>query len=216
MASRQWLDHVTTTVLRRGLPAEYVARLAEELRDHVAELEEHEPGATAEARLGAAEAVADTAVREYRAGRFAGRHPILVFLLVPVLAVEFALNVYVHAGIQLVEGIGGMESPFAVGLSHVLTWLCGFVVPVGVLGLLWWVYRRSGRPRAWFAVSGAVVAVLAGLFFAEFTPPNGTAEAELVAEFRFAQSWVQLFQFVAVVGPAVWLARPSRSPLAVS
>lgn len=207
MVSRQWLDDVMSIMRRRGLPADYTARMIEELHDHAAELEAHDPGTPAAARLGTAEAVAEAAVDEYRAGRFAGRHPILAFVVAPLFAIDLAFCLYINAGVELVEGIGGMESAFAVGLSHVLTRLCGFVVPVGVLALVWRVYRRSGRPRAWFAASGAVVAVLAGLFFAQFTPPSPDVEAELITEFRFARSWVQLLQFAAVAGLAAWLAR---------
>lgn len=214
MVSRQWLDDVMSIMRRRGLPADYAARMIEELHDHAAELAEHDPGTPAEARLGTAEAVAAAAVDEYRAGRFAGRHPILMFLVAPLFAVDLAFGLYITAGAELVERLGGMESAFAIGLSHVLTWLCGFAVPVGVLALLWRAYRRSGRPRVWFAATGAIVAVLAGLFFAQFTPPSTTAEADFVAEFRFARSWVQLLQFAAVAGLAAWLARPNRPALA--
>lgn len=214
MANRQWLERVWAAVVRSGLPPEYASRLLEELRDHAAELGEHlTPGAEVEDRLGDPDAVAANAVREYRAGTFTGRHPVLSFVVAPLFGVVFAWNVYIIAGTELVESFGGMESAFAIGLSHVLTWLSGFVVPAVAVAVLWRMHRRSGRPRGWFAVGGALVAVLAGLFFAEFTPPNDDAEANLIIEFHFAQSWVQAVQFAAATALAIRLATdPARRP----
>jgi hypothetical protein len=218
MPNRQWLERVSELMSRRGLPADYAARVLEELADHAAAIEEEDPGRPAEARLGSAEAVAGAAVDEYRAGSFAGRFPVVPFVLAPLFVVEAAFLAYFHAGIYVVEGLGGMESAFAVGLSYVLTRLSGFVVPGTALSLLWRLFRRCGRPRAWFVAAGLIVVVWAGLYFAQFTPPVGGAEAELIAELRFAGSWAQLFQFAAAAGLTGWLVArcPCRSrPLAV-
>jgi hypothetical protein len=213
MPNRQWLERVSDLMRRRGLPADYAARVLDELADHAAALEEEDPDRPAEARLGSAEAVAGAAVDEYRAASFAGRFPVVAFVLAPLFVLEAAFLAYFHTGIYVVEGLGGMESAFAVGLSHVLTRLSGFVVPGAAVAVLWRLFRRCGRPPVWFAAAGLIVVVWAGLYFAQFTPPTDGTEADLLVELRFAESWVQLLQFAAAAGLTGWLVArcPCRS-----
>src|SRR5262245_18302872 len=85
----QPLDKLRRDLLCRGLPGDYVSRAVQELADHHADLVEAdavESGLSAEAaweELGDVEQLGEELVRKYRARSFAGRHPLLTFLIAP-------------------------------------------------------------------------------------------------------------------------------------
>lgn len=86
MLHRPWTERVEDELSRRGVPARYRRRLLAELRDHVEDLKEEVMMQTEDAldaRLGDPEILAAQAAEEYRRTRWASRHPLLVFGLLP-------------------------------------------------------------------------------------------------------------------------------------
>lgn len=206
MPPPRWLDQVRRAVVRRGLPADYADRLVTELREH-AEDAGNDPAA-----LGPPEAVAAAAVRGYRSDRWAGRHPVLTQLVAPLFTALFGWVVFVNAGVWLVDRLGGTHDPISLAVAHVLVFASRFAVPQAAVGGLWWLHRRSGRPRWWFAAGGATVALFAATYAIHFTPPGEAAdhEPEVLVLFTRPESWWSAAQAAAVALPVLMLARPDR------
>ena len=98
-----WLEQVRRCCRKQHLPAVYVQRLVDELADHHFDLMEDSmrmdanaskttsPNLTdsTTARLGSPLDVAARAAQEYRQTRFCGRHPILAFVVLPIVSLPF-------------------------------------------------------------------------------------------------------------------------------
>ena len=88
MARPQWRDRLREELRKRNLPPAYAARLIEELADHVTDLEQENPSMDAqmlvEEKLGSPESLAEAAAAALAGRTFAGRHPVLMFLVVPI------------------------------------------------------------------------------------------------------------------------------------
>src|SRR5262249_4843710 len=98
MPNQQPLDTLRTHLLRRGLPRHYVRRVVGELEDHQQDLLDEQTilptdsgtAPTPHERLGDLTALTDRIVAEYQSRRFAGRHPVLAFVVAPIpLALAF-------------------------------------------------------------------------------------------------------------------------------
>ena len=106
MANLPWLDDVLGRLEKRGLPPSYVRRLADELSDHLEDLQEQNMGKEADVslQLGKPEQVAAAAVAAYRRRSFSGRHPVAAFFffaITPVLPL-FLLAVVAEAAFSIV------------------------------------------------------------------------------------------------------------------
>jgi hypothetical protein len=90
--AKRWLDELRTELARRKLPRPYVERLVEELSDHYLDCMEDRMSTDANdlhgvfQRLGSPGQVAAQAAEEFRCARFSRRHPVLMFVLLPVLS----------------------------------------------------------------------------------------------------------------------------------
>ena len=206
MATRHWLERVRRAVVRSGLPAGYADRLASELRDHAEDC--GDPAA-----LGDPDAVAASAVAEYRRGRLAGRFPVLAQLLAPLLFALVGWVGYIHAGVWVVERFGDTHDPLSLAVAEALVLASRFVVPLAAVGVLWQLHRRSGRPRGWFAAGGAVVTVMAACYFVRFTPPALAAdhEPELITALFGPASWWSVAQGGAVAAAVLLVLVFARS-----
>ncbi len=206
MPPQPWLEAVWRTVVRRGLPAAYADRL-------VVELGEHAEDSGDPATLGPPDEIAAAAVRGYRSGRWAGRHPVLAQVVAPLLLAYLGWVVYVTAGVWLVERIGEARDPLSLAVAHVLVFASRFAAPLAAVGGLWLVHRRSGRPRWWFAGGGAAVALLAAAYAIHFTPPAEAAdhEPEVLAFFFGPASWWSVAQAGAVAAAVLLLLARGRS-----
>ena len=95
MARPQWRDRLREELRKRNLPPAYAARLIEELADHVTDLEQENPNKDAqmlvEEKLGSPESLAEAAAVELAGRMFAGRHPVLTFLVAPIPATVLTL-----------------------------------------------------------------------------------------------------------------------------
>ena len=96
MPHRSWAEQVEHELARRGVPAGYRRRLLAELRDHADDLMEEEGSSmqtedVSNTRLGDPAALAEQAAMEYRRSRWASRHPLLAFGVLPLPAILLAM-----------------------------------------------------------------------------------------------------------------------------
>jgi len=169
MLRPSWVERVRAELVRRGLPPAYAARLLAELSDHAEEL-----GEGAEYRLGTPEDLAGAAVLAYRSGRLAGRHPVAVFLLLPLIAVVAGLLVHailVVAALEwLTSVVGQVDHPAVVWAVIASVRLIGYVSPLAVVAGGWLVHLESGRPVGWYLALALLVAGFAALIITGFDP----------------------------------------------
>src|SRR5687767_4504079 len=125
MDIQRLLDQLSYELQQRDLPAAYIARYVDELREHITDLIEERKSnmskdaltdAEVVAQIGAPVSLADAASVEFSRRSFFGRHPIATFLLAPIpLAVfawvaTFATMFSCGAGVVLLAQSLGMAS----------------------------------------------------------------------------------------------------------
>ena len=228
MGLQEPLRKLRSLLLRRGLPADYVRRAVQELADHHADLVEGEPrgvgvppatqiSATADdawRRLGDVEQIGDELVRKYRLRTFAGRHPLLSFVIAPLPATIvlwvvafFASWTAIFAVADLLGNAGSGEptTDWTTATDPLLLWLMQ-VVHYGVLAVppglaAWWfcrLARRSGRGLKWAAASCVLVLLLGYMVWSKLESPHDGQGGRLLLGLRapFLQSgdWALLQQ----------------------
>ncbi|MFO0948801.1 MAG: hypothetical protein U1D30_23235 [Planctomycetota bacterium] len=196
-------DRLARELRRRGLPAEYVERLIEEWQDHVDDLVVSQEGGhgmeaekicLAHHRVGDEPTLVDTAVKEFRKRTFAGRHPVLTFLLAPIPLTVVAWILYFFTGYLVgcvAVFLGGdwfriEGKPFAEWPAYVLWAQMAFVfaapiVPpllVTMLTCRWG--SMSGRSWLWPATACLLFAFLAGLFHINVEYPYAPGTGKLM------------------------------------
>ena len=91
MDAQQWLNQLQAALARQKLPPFYVERLVAELSDHITDSLEDRMSTDAKdlrhftSPLGTPAAVAAAAIGEFRKRRFSTRHPILTFVVLPIV-----------------------------------------------------------------------------------------------------------------------------------
>jgi hypothetical protein len=236
MPHRCWPDRLDDDLARRGVPARFRHRLLAELRDHADDLTEGE-GLTMtddvlNERLGRPAELAAHAAEEYRRARWASRHPLLVFGLLPLPATVLAfaatmLAVWVTGeGLALVLGdVDQLPRPAVVALAYTVAWGVRFVPFVMVAVLFTRVYLRSRVSGWWFAVGAAQVLLVAGSFFSSVhysDEPGGStwqvgfAWLPVPLQDGWAMplltlvGWAQLAQILMPVAVGVLMVRAAR------
>ncbi len=222
MAGRQWLDCLEAELRRRRLPTGDRARLLEELADHLSELEQETTSMDAqvllEERIGRPEAVAAMARSEFDRRTFAGRHPVLVFGVTPVLLVLGLLlaSLLVAWGVAWLACLTTPQlreqtvPPTAVqlGVMQAVVWfvrLTPFVVVA-------WAFAREGRriqrPKS-ILLSTAIVSALAFVFWMAVRAPADGVEGQVVfglaiQQVPHAEQWLQAALPLAIGVWAWW------------
>src|SRR4051812_27817540 len=127
MDAQRWLSRFRIELARHRLPPPYVERLAQELSDHIHDFMEDRMSTDAKdlprlgRHLGPPSRVATEAAAEYRRGRFAARHPVLMFILMPILSLPLLWAAYVIA-ILLAAKILGIESGEPTSTGPLADW----------------------------------------------------------------------------------------------
>lgn len=189
----QSLNTVRKTLIRRGLPANYVRRVVGELEDHQLDIAGEtavtdETTTTDSDRLGDFDQLAATLAERYQARTFAGRHPVVTFLLAPIPAVLMAwaaMLMVLFGVVQLYEiwfELSGKTisdlSSSVVGMALVM-YVAEIVVPPAVIAMFFsWLAYRGGKGMIWSCAATLLVAFAAlcfnsGLAF-PVTPGTGT------------------------------------------
>lgn len=176
MPPRSWAERVDDELVRRGVPARFRRRLLAELRDHSDDLKDEGmpmSDALLEERVGEPAALAATATDQYRRATWVGRHPLLVFGLLPVPAMLLALTGTVFALVAVAhlavwvfgeEGLSDLPRPVVAAAADALVWVLR-LVPFLLLGWLFTrLYLRHQIGRGWYAAAAAQVLFLAGSF----------------------------------------------------
>src|SRR5689334_6350813 len=126
MDRRQWVENVRNELAGQRLPRAYGERLLGELADHAEDWEAADgragiAGPTIEEALGTPAEVARIAAGKYRKTRFAGRHPVLVFVIAP-LPLIFAIEILIAFGCsQLYNLVVGDDPYFRAGVTLMQT-----------------------------------------------------------------------------------------------
>ena len=218
MQRQPWVDQLRNDLRRQGLPASYIDRLVEELADHAADLCKDQNMEVQEAydRLGVTARLASAARHEFDRGTFAGRHPVLTFVLGPVLftPIAFVVNLLVAFALAYLIAIAveiaapGLISDASPGSALEAWWVGLFNLYARFLPfcLVAWLYCRLGQRRASLRWSGAaclVTALIAGLTFTRWSVATdgspGTYMIGLGAPPNVRQLW-QMLPPLAIAG----------------
>lgn len=186
------LETLRARLLGRGLPSHYVARLVDELADHVCDLTEERAMSTEDAvlctleeRLGTPEQLVESAAKNYRGRTLPGRHPVIAFLIAPIPATLLGFAAFVFLGFGLLElsplvlgeafrleGKTGDQWPAAaVGAAWSLHYAAKIVPPALVAALFCVLaYRARLQPR-WALGACALVALVAAMYTSSMVLP---------------------------------------------
>jgi hypothetical protein len=234
-------------LLRRGLPEDYVKRAVQELADHHADLREaQQPGMTggeavAWQELGDVDRLGDELVRKYHARSFAGRHPLLTFVVAPlptILAmwsatfVGFWLAVWgvleaVSCVVDARTWADAEPPPLVEWVLMALQPALFYVPPAVVAWSFCRTARRSGRGPAWGAASCLLLALLAMFVVFDLRGPHDGQAASLMVglwSLGFSQKHLPITnQLLHMAAPlavgmlAIWQTRRREiAPFAVS
>ena len=200
MDARQWLEQVRAQLVLRKLPPRYVARLVSELSDHVTDLMEDPMCMDAcdlrEAvrPMGAPTDIADSAANEYRKVRFAGRHPVIAFVGLPVVVLPL-LWIGTIMAFVLIAKLAGFGEGGEMTIEHLPVWLgrslatliFGMVlVPIGLAALFFCrLARKAQIGRKWPLVACLVLGVIGGMAFFDVALP-GANQKGLLHDTKFS------------------------------
>ena len=199
---RRLLEKLQTELRGRGLPRAQIARLVEELADHLEDLNKEKEHAMRtdvngaacwQERLGTADELAEAAVANHQRARFAGRHPLVTFLLAPI-----PLFVVAWVGFMFLGITAARCAPLVLGDAYevtgkpvgqwpaVLVWgafamdCASRLVPQMLVGgLLCYLALRSGRGWRWGMLGCGLVALIAGLTFIQLDLPVEPGNGQL-------------------------------------
>jgi len=224
MDSRQWRERLRADLHRQRLPASYIDRLLEELADHLIDSQTENPSMGAQqalAQLGTTEQLATAARREYTGRTFAGRHPVLTFVLGPVLFVPI-LFVLLTLGLCLVlnaigyvlerAGVASFSSSAEteVWIEYwVTSCFNGFVRFIPFASAAWLFCRWGVRceMRRWALVACCIVALIAGFFMSKSVPAANGQPGLWIIGLAGRPDLRQLIQLLVPLAVAAWFLR---------
>lgn len=178
MPPLQWLERYRRELERRGVPLSFQKRFMEELQDHLFDLTEEITmpenippdtlSRTITDRLGAPEHVATATAAEYARGRFAARHPFVMFGVMP-LPVTLLLVVMLGIPFMLLFDVFGIAvevipRSVLVALAYTFMWLCRVVPCATAAAVFSRAYVHSKVSAWWFVAAAAQLLAFASLF----------------------------------------------------
>ncbi len=190
MDRQDWLEAVTQQLHSSGVCLTEQRRLLAELGDHIDDLycEERNHTMSIEAlesgllekRLGKPEEVAAAAVVHAPRDKFARRHPIVTFLLLPVPVLILLWTTYTLglAGVlQLFRDY--QDADWAVSLVGILIHGLAYVPAVALTLLIAWIAVRSRIRIAWWLAASTIVALVSWLMMVSFSMPTTPGTGQL-------------------------------------
>jgi hypothetical protein len=174
-----WLDELRKEFVRRKLPPLYSQRLLADLSDHFNDFKEDRMSTDATDfesvvhQLGSPRDIGAAATAQYRRQRFSGRHPFLVFAVLPIVSLPVLF-------VSLLFGIGwllylivpeetlapnGVEPDWVPMVGQAL--ICAFIVlpAIGLSLMLCHSARKAALGWNWPLASCMLLAVLSGTVF---------------------------------------------------
>jgi hypothetical protein len=223
MVSLPWLDDVVVRMAGRGLPPAYVARLTEELSDHLQDLMEENMSMESEmvARLGRPEQVADAATVAYRQRSYLGRHPAAAFLVFAISPVV-SMVLLIALGGAAVAAVGILcrhlganmnlaPDQVAAQLLCLATVLVTVVIPAVLASVLYCkLATRLCLGRKWIIVSTGVLAAICSLCTSCVTFSNIPGKSTLTFGLGFPPGIGQLLQLLVPLAVACWFLWRTR------
>ena len=223
MHGQSWLDELHRQLTRKRLPPAYVARFVDELSDHVTDFLEDQMSTDALQshsvfdRFGAPQDLARRAAQEFRQRSFCGRHPILMFVVSPLLVMAagtFASVLAVVAVGRVCKWIdpalsSDRLSPTAVAGMRMLC-ICSPLAPAALTAALFaWLAARAGVPRRWPIITGAILGLLAGLaqldMYVSAAPGQSRLQLGLGFSTALTETVFQLSKFAVPLLIGIWI-----------
>ena len=231
MSNRPMLEAVAAELRRHGLPLADVARLLQELDDHMADLFAEQGGhmdermhanEPIEARLGRPEALVAAALANRRQASIFGRHPILSFIVAPIPVAILSWIGLLLLWLGLLEATGWMigekevlrDCPaLRVYALKAIEIGMRFLSPALAGALLCWCADRAGMSWRWTLAATCLVALVAEalVFQVKMSAEPGHGAVVFGLGFPVLQ-WINLVQLlvpIAVGAAFLWRARTS-------
>jgi hypothetical protein len=217
MSNQPPLSVLQADLLRQGLPAWYVRRVVEELEQHQQDIAA-EPGTAGHsptARLGDLQQLAERIVREFRASRFVGRHPVLSFVLFPIplailtwcmVTLGWALGLHLLVARFDLEGNATRWN----SMIYLLQLVTRFVPFTLAALLLSRAAYRAGR-GGWALIACVLVSLLAGSLVVTYRFKTGEQDGLLFCSPLFLRGpvpWSLHWQHVSALKQLLQLAVP--------
>lgn len=224
------LKHMRRDLLRRGLPAGYVERVIEEWSDHLEDLstaqfskEADMPVPSVRETFGSEAELAESAVLQFRARTFAGRHPIWTFLIAPIPLLLLCWVGYYSVLALLLsttrDRYFDRGSPAAHATYQMFFETSLLIPPVVATLILGRLALRSGQRSRWMIAACALVALVAATHQANLALPVGRGNGALMVGFGVGRNpeWQQA-AFPLVIGGAFlwWMRRKMPTPSGTS
>lgn len=224
MVKPPWHDRLRDELRKRGLPPTYSARLIEELTDHFTDIQKEnlsmEAQTSAEEQLGSPELLASAAQKLIPGRTFAGRHPILTFLIGPIPAVAvmwFAVMLICDMCESFVTPLEPVQNGPPTAFEWIVAYGCFYVSRFLPFVLTAWLFARLGRRARrpmWGLLACGIVAYFAFVFQIGIGPP--TAQHNLYLWFRPELGlwhWQdRVIQAIVPLALGVWTWRQVRYP----
>jgi hypothetical protein len=230
--AQRWLEELRAELDRRKLPPFYVERLAGELSDHLTDFLEDRMSTDAKdlrgvmGRLGAPSHVASAAAAEYRRGRFSARHPVVTFLVMPLVSLPVLWTACIAAIVATLKLLG-LESGSPASTGPLAEW-AGAVMPYLVVGLLLVpaalsaaffcrLANKAALSWKWSMATCLLLAVFGGLVALRIVLPRGSMQGQIAFGFSLNAhpSASQILQFLlplVIGGLATWRRRGTNRP----
>jgi len=185
MVQPPWLDRLRRELRKRALPSTYSARLIEELTDHITDVQKENRSmdalTSADEKMGSPELLASVAERELIRLTFAGRHPIVAFVIGPIPAIILTLSGMITllqiCGWLIPAFTGGSATPDGTHTPTANEWtlIYGFLFfwrTVPFVLTAWFFIRLGRRARrpVWGLAACGIVASVATLFCTSMRP----------------------------------------------
>ncbi|MBI2823457.1 MAG: hypothetical protein HYX69_02060 [Planctomycetia bacterium] len=221
MDSQPWLNRVRNELRKARLPAAYAERLVEELSDHVTDLSEEQMSMEAREspsvveRLGPPVEVAQAAAKQYRRRTFCGRHPIVMFVVLPILIMPLAWFALVMAIVGVRElseflDLGRLSSqqftPTLVGAVRLLC-TAAVVAPAAIVAVV--LCRLASKasvrwhwPLLACAILGAIVGSTQIKVF--MSPVEGQSQLTLGMGVSSKTLFIEPWHFALPVAIGLW------------
>jgi hypothetical protein len=222
--AQRWLNELRAEFARQNLPPFYAERLVVELSDHLNDyLEDHMSTDAKDlrsvvSRLGTPGGIATVAGREFRRQRFSGRHPVVAFVVLPLLTLPLLWSTTL-AGIVAAAALLGFEKGSAAATGPMAEWgnwcLPGIVfgmvfTPIVIASLLFCrMASRAGVGATWSIVACGIIAALGSMAMINVALPTAAEQGHLTLGLGVSAhpSIQQILQFlvpVCIGGWAVW------------
>jgi len=177
-------------------------------------------------RFGSPQQVASGAAQAYRPARFSGRHPILMFVVLPVLSLPLMWVAFVAAMMAMLSLFGIKSGSLQ---SHQTAYhLAQVALPYLVLSMLLVpatasaaffcrLARKATLHWKWPLMACGLIAVLAGLSIVNFSLPGPANQGTLMLGFALndhptASQWLQFLLPLAIGGWAAWRSIKAERP----